>query len=128
MSDINIEQSRKFQLTDLDDFTNKCVFLGKLSPIEKVKHGYNMQTTIYGRVKSKNLSIYPKIQITVTFIDSDNKKLLEGLFENRKRLLFTDDNIDELSGFLIIGESLSFEEKETINGEVFYTTSLELRT
>ena len=126
--DINTTQSKRIQLSDITDFTNKCVFNGKISSVTKVKHGYNAQTTLYGNLKIKHLSTYQKVQITITFIDYENKLILDSLFENTKRLLLTDETVNETSGIVIEGESLVFEEKFTINGEVFYTSSFEIRT
>lgn len=127
INDINTIDSKEIFITNIDDFTDKVVLIGFVESPTQNKHGFNKQTTLYGVVKMKYLSLYKTITITINFMSEEMKSILELFHENQTTLSITDQDGVEYAGCIIDGESLSLNKKHTLNGELFYTGSLEMR-
>ena len=105
--------------------TQETVFLGAIKP-SIGKYGYDEKRTIYGKRKLKYSAKDVKINISVNFIDEENKQMLENFFLNNTKINIIDQNNKTYPNLQILGEYLDFETKYDDYGDEFFITSFEV--
>ena len=111
--------------TDFYDSARKLSFYGNIKPSTKLQ-GYTKNRTIGGKVKQRWLGSFNTFGVEVLVMDRENFEALERMFEDRTLLCINNDGEEKYA--TIVGDTLSFDEFEDSDGEIYYRGNLELES
>ena len=122
---LEIFEGSTITIEDINSSTN-AKFIGLFEDSDD-KHGYDEKQTIYGVTKLKYSALISKGNITINFIDEENRETIRGFFKNQTKINIVDQDGKTYNGLKIIGKNLKFSPSYEIDGETFYSASFEVK-